>query len=135
MASNQPIWPRRATITVAPGMVPLSTSRLNASDILESRAGESPRDSGLACGSGGVWGLRAGLAAVCAFIVFSRWLLSAQRPESEVRCRCGSLFANFGFGRTLESLILVWFWFGSSLGGLAAELKRTSKPPHQVKSG
>ena len=55
-ASNQPIWPRRATITVTPGMVPLSISRLNASDIRASRAGDSPSDSGFACGSGGVCG-------------------------------------------------------------------------------
>ena len=32
IASNQPIWPLRATITVAPGRVPLSTSRLKVSD-------------------------------------------------------------------------------------------------------
>src|SRR6516162_9055189 len=28
-------------------------------------------------------------------------------------------------------MILVWFWFGSSLDGLAAKMKRTSEPPHQ----
>ena len=49
-ASNQPIWPRRATITVAPGRVPLSISRLNASDMRCSRTDDSPSDSGLACG-------------------------------------------------------------------------------------
>jgi len=27
-------------------------------------------------------------------------------------------------------MILVWFWFGSSLDGLAAKMKRTSEPPH-----
>ena len=32
-ASNQPIWPRRATITVTPGNVPLSISRLKMSDM------------------------------------------------------------------------------------------------------
>ena len=43
-ASNQPIWPRRATITVAPGRVPLSISRLNASDIeLQAGRGEPDR--------------------------------------------------------------------------------------------
>ena len=68
-ASNQPIWPRRATITVAPGRVPLSISRLKASDIRCSRVEESPSDSGLACGSGGVCGARGCLAAVCAVMV------------------------------------------------------------------
>src|SRR6185437_9955352 len=69
IASNQQIWPRRATSTVAPGMVPLSTSRLNASDIACRREDESPSASGLACGRGGVWGAAAGLAAVCAVMV------------------------------------------------------------------
>ena len=55
-ASNQPIWPRRATIMVTPGMVPLSMSRLNASDMRCNRMEESPSDSGLAWGSGGVRG-------------------------------------------------------------------------------
>ena len=68
-ASNQPIWPRRATITVAPGMVPLSISRLKASDIRCRPDGDSPSDSGLACGSGGVCGAAACLAAVCAVMV------------------------------------------------------------------
>ena len=27
-------------------------------------------------------------------------------------------------------MIPVWFWFGSSLDGLAARMKRTSEPPH-----
>jgi hypothetical protein len=27
-------------------------------------------------------------------------------------------------------MILVWFWFGSSLDELAAKMKRTSEPPH-----
>src|SRR5258705_6955205 len=69
IASNQPIWPRRATITVAPGSVPLSISRLNASDIFCRSAVESPIDSGLASGRGGVCGADACLAAVCAFMV------------------------------------------------------------------
>ncbi len=56
IASNHPIWPRRATITVAPGRVPLSTSRLKASDIRCRRALESPMVSGLASGREGVWG-------------------------------------------------------------------------------
>ncbi len=68
-ASNQPIWPFRATITVTPGMVPLSISRLKASDIRCRRIGESPSASGLPCGSGGVCGVGACLAAVCAFMV------------------------------------------------------------------
>ena len=58
IASNQPIWPRRATITVAPGRVPLSTSRLKASDIRCRRTVDSPIVSGLACGQRG--GLRGG---------------------------------------------------------------------------
>ena len=29
-------------------------------------------------------------------------------------------------------MILVWFWCGSSLEGLAAQLKRTSERPHQM---
>src|ERR1700761_9282545 len=71
-ASNQPIWPRRATITVAPGRVPLSISRGNASDMRCSRTGDNPIDCGLASGKGGVCGaavLGAELAAVCAFMV------------------------------------------------------------------
>src|ERR1700759_4767903 len=31
-----------------------------------------------------------------------------------------------------KSMIPVWFWFGSSLDGLAAALKRTSEPPHRL---
>src|SRR6478609_5035575 len=75
MASNQPIWPLRATITVAPGRVPLSTSRLKASDSFCRREADSPMVSGLACGSDGVCGLVACLAAVWAFMNFSRWAL------------------------------------------------------------
>src|SRR5229473_2532203 len=69
IASNQPIWPWRATITVAPGRVPLSTSRLKASDIRCSRAGDNPSDSGLAWGRDGVRGADVGLAEACAFMV------------------------------------------------------------------
>src|SRR4051794_41185123 len=69
IASNQPIWPRRATITVAPGRVPLSTSRLKASDISCSRLADSPIVSGLACGREGVEGADVGRAAVWAFMV------------------------------------------------------------------
>ena len=54
IASNQPIWPRRATSTVKPGAVPLSTSRLKVSDNACSRAPDSPIDSGLASGRDGV---------------------------------------------------------------------------------
>src|SRR5450759_1416127 len=68
-ASNQPIWPRRATITVAPGRVPLSISRLKASDMRCSRVEERPSDSGLAFGSVGVCGAAVCLAAVCAVMV------------------------------------------------------------------
>src|SRR6201746_2712546 len=73
-ASNQPIWPRRATITVTPGMVPLSISRLNASDIRASRVGDSPSDSGLASGSGGVCGVLTCLVAACTVMEVSRLL-------------------------------------------------------------
>jgi hypothetical protein len=69
IASNQPIWPRRATMTVAPGRVRLSTSRLKASDISCKRLAESPIASGLACGREGVEGADVGLAAVWAFMV------------------------------------------------------------------
>ena len=55
-ASNQPIWPRRATITVAPGRVPLSISRLKASDIRCSRIGREPERFRFGLGSGGVCG-------------------------------------------------------------------------------
>src|ERR1700675_3304741 len=68
-ASSQAIWPRRATITVTPGMVPLSMSRLNASDMRCSRTDDSPSDSGFAWGSGGVCGAVVGRAAVCAVMV------------------------------------------------------------------
>src|SRR6266849_266622 len=68
-ASNQPIWPRRATITVRPGTVPFSISRLNASDMRCNRREERPSDSGLAWGSGEVCGAGLCFAAVCAFMV------------------------------------------------------------------
>jgi len=74
MASNQPIWPLRATITVAPGRVHLSTSRLKASDNFWRRDGDKPMASGLAWGRDGVCGLAACLAAVWAFMNFSRYL-------------------------------------------------------------
>ncbi len=73
-ASNQPIWPRRATMMVTPGMVPLSISRLKASDMRCSRSCESPSDSGFAWGSGGVCGAGACLAADCA-VIFSPFAL------------------------------------------------------------
>ena len=82
IASNQPIWPRRATITVAPGRVPLSTSRLKASDIRCSRALDSPIVSGLAwagTGSAGRWSCR---AAVCAFMVSPVALVVCDGPKS-----------------------------------------------------
>ncbi len=75
-ASNQPIWPLRATITVAPGRVPLSISRLKASDMRCSRTDDSPIDSGLACGKEGVCGAAARLAAVWAFMISPDWRLS-----------------------------------------------------------
>ena len=68
-ASNQPIWPRRATMMVTPGMVPLSISRLNASEARCNRIGDSPSDSGLAWGNGGVRGAARGFAAVCAVMI------------------------------------------------------------------
>src|SRR5271155_4050247 len=55
-ASNQPIWPPLATMTVAPGMVPLSISRWKTSDIRCKRDEDNPNDSGFACGKGGVCG-------------------------------------------------------------------------------
>src|SRR5467141_3879524 len=75
-ASNQPIWPRRATIMVTPGVVPLAMSRLKASDIRCSRRCESPSDSGFAWGSGGVCGAGVCFAAVCAVMVSPVLLLS-----------------------------------------------------------
>src|SRR6185312_2013609 len=68
IASNQPIWPRRATMTVAPGRVPLSTSRLKASDIRCRRTLDSPIASGLACGREGVRGVEVCRAAVWGFM-------------------------------------------------------------------
>src|SRR4029077_17395612 len=41
-ASNTPLWPRRATMIVAPGMVPLSISRRNTSDMRCSAGAKSP---------------------------------------------------------------------------------------------
>src|SRR6185437_10420590 len=81
IASNQPILPWRATSTVTPGIVPLSISRLNASDIFCRRFVERPIDPGLASGRGGVCGAVAGfavagLAAVCAFMISPVMLLS-----------------------------------------------------------
>src|ERR1700722_10694817 len=54
---------------VTPGVVPLSMSRLNVSDIRCSRRCESPSDSGLARGRGGVCGAAGCRAAVCAVMV------------------------------------------------------------------
>src|SRR5450631_3155085 len=68
-ASNQPIWPRRATITVMPGRVPLSISRLKASDIRCSRIADKPSASGLAWGSGGVCGAGLCFTAACGVMV------------------------------------------------------------------
>src|SRR5258707_1895462 len=50
-------------------MVPLPMPSFNASDMRCSRKDDSPSDSGLAWGSGGVFGAGAGLAAGCAFMV------------------------------------------------------------------
>src|SRR4051794_2723553 len=55
-ASNQPTWPCRATSTVTPGMVPLSISRLKASDMAWRRGRDSPSVSGRDSGRGGVFG-------------------------------------------------------------------------------
>ncbi|MHC2372472.1 hypothetical protein ACVIQT_007120 [Bradyrhizobium diazoefficiens] len=68
-ASNQPTWPRRATSTVIPGTVPLSISRLKASDIAWRRGRDRPSVSGLASGKGGVFGAVAGLRAAVAVMV------------------------------------------------------------------
>jgi hypothetical protein len=86
-ASNQPIWPRRATMTVAPGRVPLSISRWKASDIRCSLTDDSPSDSGLAWGKAGVCGAVAGLAAAglaadCAVMVSPVLFLSLARGVS-----------------------------------------------------
>src|SRR5581483_2456161 len=100
-ASNQPIWPPLATMTVAPGMVPLSISRRNTSDIRCKRDGDSPSDSGFASGKGGVCSACAGRAAVCADMTVSLYLLSlsvtlifgaAGGQEQE---RAGALFGRF----------------------------------------
>ena len=94
-ASNQPIWPRRATITVAPGRVPLSISRLKASDNRCSRTGERPSASGFPCGSGGVWGAVGCLAAACGVMVSPfalAWLggILAQNGRVEQGVSCAS---------------------------------------------
>src|ERR1700690_3650260 len=60
---------------VTPGVVPLSISRLNASDMRCNRTAESPSDSGLAWGRGGVCGAAGCLAAVCAVMSLSLLLL------------------------------------------------------------
>src|SRR3982750_2062056 len=71
VASTQPIWPRRATMKVRPGRVPLSTSRRKASEARCSRTDESPSASGLASESDGVWGADECFAAVCGVMGFS----------------------------------------------------------------
>ena len=81
IASNQPIWPRRATITVAPGRVPLSTSRLKASDIRCRRTLDSPIVSGLASGREGVCGAVVCRAAVWAFMVSPVALVVCDDPS------------------------------------------------------
>src|SRR6185312_11213407 len=94
MASNQPIWPLRATSTVAPGSVPLSTSRLNASESFSSREADKPMLSGLAWGRDGVCRGLTCFAAVWAFMVFSRVLLSAwMKCGAEVTAWIGHLAA------------------------------------------
>jgi hypothetical protein len=59
---------------VAPGMVPLSISRLKASDMRCSARSESPIDSGLTKGRGGVCRTGPGLAVVGA-VIFSPYAL------------------------------------------------------------
>jgi hypothetical protein len=52
-------------------------------------------------------------------------------PESEVRNICGILFRELRIRKdTSKFMILVWFWFRSSLGEFAATMERTSEPPH-----
>src|ERR1700761_4534865 len=83
-ASNQPIWPRRATMMVTPGMVPLSISRRKVSDMRCNRMEESPSDSGFAWGRGGVRGATRGFAAVCAVMVSPLLLLLAGRYRRDI---------------------------------------------------
>ena len=68
-ASNQPIWPRRATIMVTPGDGSLVDVALERVRHALQPDGESPSDSGLAWGRGGVCGAAGCLAAVCAVMV------------------------------------------------------------------
>src|SRR5258707_12843820 len=79
-ASNQPIWPRRATITVMPGRVPFSISRLNASDMCCNRTGERPSDSGLAWGCGGDCGAGLCISAICEGMGSTDLYISFYRP-------------------------------------------------------
>jgi len=75
------IWPRRATSTVAPGRVPLSTSRLKASDRRCKRTVESQL-FGLACGR------RGERADVCRAAVARSWSL----PFALVDCGSGEVW-------------------------------------------
>ena len=74
-ASNQPIWPRRATSTVAPGQGALVDLALEGvRHPLQPDRGEAQRSrSGL--GEGGVCGMAVGLAAVSAVMVSPALLL------------------------------------------------------------
>ena len=105
-ASNQPILPRRATSTVAPGSVPLSTSRLNASDSFCSRALESPIASGLASGKGGVSGADVLRAALCAFMVspvaLVAWDASVTQKELNEQGGLTASPLQFGHGLCLK---------------------------------
>src|SRR3954454_14192614 len=77
-ASNQPTLPCRATSTVTPGMVPLSISRLKASDMAWRRGRDSPSVSGRDSGRGGVFGAVEGRwAAVADAWAVDAWAVDA----------------------------------------------------------
>src|SRR6185312_3862151 len=73
---------------VTPGVVPLSMSRLNASDIRCNLTRESPSDSGLAWGRAGVCGAAWRLPAVCAVMV--------SLPLALVVLLAGSISSGYG---------------------------------------
>ena len=64
----------------------------------------------------------------------SRRALSAARMFSfgslAFRFRSPPRSANFGIERLSQIIVLVWLWFRSAHDRLAAEMMRTSKPPH-----
>src|SRR6478672_9765100 len=124
-ASNQPIWPRRATITVTPGMVPLSMSRLNASDIRCSRTEESPSASGFAWGRGGVCGAAGCLAADSAVMVPPCCSCLAWLAWREVWRRTAGLNRAFGVGRFALAIGAPPMLQTARIGGDAQVLRRS----------